>query len=87
MQSQQLLPKGKVLEQEFFSLAKDGDDPANQMSKARKHQGIITKGRLAGGKEEDGIDGAGLPGPRRCASNSLIMQMCIVLAKHSQSFR
>jgi hypothetical protein len=29
---QQLLPKGKVLEQEFFSGAKDGDDPAEQTS-------------------------------------------------------
>jgi hypothetical protein len=26
--SQQLLPKGEVLEEEFFSGAKDGDDPA-----------------------------------------------------------
>jgi hypothetical protein len=30
-QSQQLLPKGKVLQEEFFSGAKDGDDPAEQM--------------------------------------------------------
>ena len=43
MQSQQLLPKGEVLQEEFFSGAKDGDDPAKQMSKAHKHQGIIAK--------------------------------------------
>jgi hypothetical protein len=43
MQSQQLLPKGEVLQEEFFSGAKDGDDPAQQMSKARKHQEIIAK--------------------------------------------
>ena len=43
MQSQQLLPKGEVLHEEFFSGAKDGDHPAKQMSKARKHQGIIAK--------------------------------------------
>jgi hypothetical protein len=28
MQSQKLLPKGKVLQEEFFSGAKDGDDPS-----------------------------------------------------------
>ena len=43
MQSPELLPKGEVLKEEFFSGAKDGDDPAEQMSKARKHQGIIAK--------------------------------------------
>lgn len=43
MQSQQLLPKGEVLQEEFFSRAKDGEDPAEQMSKAHKHQGIIAK--------------------------------------------
>jgi hypothetical protein len=43
MQSQQLLPKGEVLKEEFFSGAKDGDDPAKQMSKARKHHEIIAK--------------------------------------------
>ena len=43
MQSQQLLPKGEVLQEEFFSGAKDGEDPAEQMSKAHKHQGIIAK--------------------------------------------
>ena len=43
MQSQQLLPKGEVLEEEFSSGAKDGEDPAEQMSKAHKHQGIIAK--------------------------------------------
>ena len=37
MQGQQLLPKGEVLKQEFFSGAKGGDDPAKQMSKAHKH--------------------------------------------------
>lgn len=43
MQSQELLPKGEVLQDEFFSGAKDGGDPAEQMSKARRHQGIIAK--------------------------------------------
>ena len=43
MQSQQLLPKGEVLLEEFFSGAKDGEDPAEQMSKAHKHQVIIAK--------------------------------------------
>jgi hypothetical protein len=43
VQSQQLLPKGEVLQEEFFSGAKDGEDPAEQMSKAHKHQGIIAK--------------------------------------------
>jgi hypothetical protein len=38
VQSQKLLPKGEVLQEEFFSGAKDGDDPAEQMSKAHKHQ-------------------------------------------------
>ena len=43
MQSQQLLPKGEVLEEEFSSRAKGGDNPAEQMSKAHKHQVIIAK--------------------------------------------
>ena len=43
MQGQKLLPKSKVLKEEFFKGAKDGDDPAMQMSKARKHQGIIAE--------------------------------------------
>src|ERR1017187_6924283 len=43
VQSQQLLPKGEVLHEEFFSGAKDGDDPAEQISKTHKHQGIIAK--------------------------------------------
>jgi hypothetical protein len=43
VQSQQLLPKGEVLQEEFFSGAKDGEDPAQQMSKAHKHRGIIAK--------------------------------------------
>src|SRR5664279_399037 len=46
VQSQQLLPKGEVLQEEFFSGAKDGEDPAEQMSKAHKHQGIIAKSAL-----------------------------------------
>jgi hypothetical protein len=41
VQSQQLLPKGEVLQEEFFSGAKDGDNPSKQMSKAHKHLGII----------------------------------------------
>ena len=43
MQSQQLLPKREVLEEEFFSGTKGGNNPAEQMSKAHKHQGIIAK--------------------------------------------
>src|ERR1019366_6969403 len=31
VQSQQLLPKGEVLQEEFFSGAKDGDDPAEHI--------------------------------------------------------
>ena len=31
MQSQQLLPKGEVLQEEFFSGAKDGEDPAEHV--------------------------------------------------------
>ena len=68
MQSQQLLPKGEVLQEEFSSGAKDGDDPAEQMSKAHKHQGIIAKGAQ-----------------RRCASKSLILRTCRVLARHNPS--
>src|SRR5664279_1055066 len=45
VQSQQLLPKGEVLQEECFSGAKDGDDPAEQILKARKHQGIIAKSK------------------------------------------
>jgi len=43
VQSQQLLPKGEVLQEEIFSGAKDGDDPAEQMSKPHKHQGILSQ--------------------------------------------
>ena len=43
VQSQQLLPKSEVLQEQFFSGAKEGDDPAEQMSKAHKHLGIIAK--------------------------------------------
>jgi hypothetical protein len=43
VQSQQLLPKSEVLEEEFSSRAKGGDNPAEQMSKAHKHQAIIAK--------------------------------------------
>jgi hypothetical protein len=38
------LPKGEVLQEEFFSGTKDGDDPDEQVSKAHKNQGIIAKG-------------------------------------------
>jgi hypothetical protein len=65
MQSQQLLPKGKVLEEEFSSGAKGGDNPVEQMSEAHKHQVIIAKSAQ-----------------RRCASKSLILQTCRVLARH-----
>jgi hypothetical protein len=37
MQSEQLLPKGEVLEEEFLARAKDRDEPAEQMVKAHKH--------------------------------------------------
>src|SRR5208337_597608 len=53
VQSQQLLTKGEVLQQEFFSGAKDGENPAEQMSKAHKHQGIIAKSA-----PDQGSDGA-----------------------------
>jgi hypothetical protein len=43
MQSQQLLPKGEVLEEEFFSETKGRNNPAEQMSKAHKHLVIIAK--------------------------------------------
>jgi hypothetical protein len=43
MESHQLLPKSEVLQKKFFSGAKGGDDPAEQMSQALKHQGIIAK--------------------------------------------
>ncbi|HEY4934345.1 MAG TPA: hypothetical protein VII23_22490, partial [Terriglobales bacterium] len=52
MKSQQLLPKGEVLQEEFFSGAKDGEDPAEQMSKAHKHQGIIAKSALGRGSSK-----------------------------------
>ena len=35
MQNQQLLPKGEVLEEEFSSRAKGGDNPAEQTSKTQ----------------------------------------------------
>ena len=47
VQSQQLLPKSEVLEEVFSSRAKGGDNPAEQMSKAHEHQGIIAKARRA----------------------------------------
>jgi hypothetical protein len=43
VKSQQLLPKGEVLQEEFFSRAKDGGHPSKQMSKAHKHQVMIAK--------------------------------------------
>jgi hypothetical protein len=44
VQSQQLLPKREVLQEEFFSGAKDGEETAEQMSKAPKRQVIIAEG-------------------------------------------
>jgi hypothetical protein len=53
VQSQQLLPKGEVLEEEFSSRAKGGDKPAEQMSKAHKHQVIIKRsGRISAAQRE-----------------------------------
>ena len=43
VQRQQLLPKGEVLQEKFFSGAKEGDNPSKEMSKTHKHLGIITK--------------------------------------------
>jgi hypothetical protein len=43
VQGQQLLPKGEVLQEEFFSGTKGGDNPSEQMSKAHKHLGMIAK--------------------------------------------
>ncbi len=38
MQSQQLLPKGEVLQNEVFSGVDGGDEPAEKISKAHKHE-------------------------------------------------
>ena len=38
MQNQQLLPQGEVFQKEFLSGAKAGHNPAEQISKAHKHQ-------------------------------------------------
>ena len=43
VQGQQLLPKGEVLQEEFFSGTKGGDNPTEQMSQAHKHLGMIAK--------------------------------------------
>ncbi len=43
VESQQLLPKSEVFQDEFFSGAKGRDNPAEQMSKAHQHQVIIAK--------------------------------------------
>ena len=43
MESQQLLPKSQVIQEKFFSGAKAGADPGEQMPKVYKHQGIIAK--------------------------------------------
>jgi hypothetical protein len=63
VQSQELLPKGEVLQDEFFSGAKDGGDPAEQMSKARRHQVIIAKS--APGRPPQVIDSAEILRTRR----------------------
>jgi hypothetical protein len=67
VQSQQLLPKSEVLQQELFSGAKNGDDPAQQVLKADKHQGIITK---SAGQERlrviDSANAQSLGEPQRC---------------------
>jgi len=47
VQSQQLLPKGEVLKEEFSSRVKGGDKPAEQMSKGHKHRVIIAKSAQA----------------------------------------
>ena len=43
MKSQQLMAQGEVLEDELFPGAKDRNNPAEQISKARKHPRIVTK--------------------------------------------
>jgi hypothetical protein len=43
VKSQQLLAQGEVLEDEVIPRAKDGKNPAEQVSKARKHPRILTK--------------------------------------------
>ena len=48
MQSHQLLPKGEISREELFSGAKEGDDPAEHMSNAHEHRGIIAKGAPSG---------------------------------------
>ena len=42
MKSQQLLAQGEVLEDEVIPRAKDGKNPAEQISKARKHPRLLT---------------------------------------------
>jgi len=41
VQSQRLLTEGEVLEDEFLSTLNGGDDPAEKVSKAHKHQRIL----------------------------------------------
>ena len=43
MKSQQLLAQGEVLEDEVIPRAKDGKNPAEQISKARKHPRILAE--------------------------------------------
>jgi hypothetical protein len=38
MQSEQLLPKGEVLQNKVFSGVNGGDEPAEEISKAHKHE-------------------------------------------------
>jgi hypothetical protein len=37
------LPKCEVLQEEFLSRAKHSENPAEQMSKAHRHQGMLAK--------------------------------------------
>src|ERR1019366_4160950 len=83
VQSQQLLPKGEVLQEEFFSGAKDGDDPAEQISKTHKHQGIIAKSAPRRCACKSLILRTRGVLARDSASKSLILRTCKVLARHS----
>ena len=52
MQSQQLLPKSEVLQQEFFWGAKNGDDPAQQALKVDKGTDVSLLGATYPGPVE-----------------------------------
>jgi hypothetical protein len=48
VQSQQLLPKGEVLKEEFFSGTKRADEPAEEVPNEPNHPKILTSNRRRG---------------------------------------